>query len=235
MLKQDPFRSIPVTLGVFYNLSESVQRDVYDRIAKQVPQTINDLINLHKDEFMLWEILNKVSFPVRTTIYPSFVAVDLKTLLNLLNCANVEDKKTAMVGINRDEILAMGNRTTEEDFETLSEFFKVFVAVFGQIGRNNRYCNSNFLFPLYYVWKRNLEYQSLQSNLTKNLGRKSYWVSKFDRLIGDTRIIELCYLQSSRENKEKGVDLILSILNDSPLSLGKKKGKYEHAFYEDLK
>lgn len=235
LLQQKARDSVSVTLAVFYGIPESMQRTVYDRIARQVPQTVSDLINLHKDEFILWEILNKKPFPVRTTIYPSKLGIDLKTLLNMLSCASMGGKKTAMTGINRDEILMVGRRTTEKDFETLTEFFKVFVATFGDVGRNNRYCDSNFLLPLYYVWKRNLGYKGFESERTHNYLRKTYWMSKFQRLIGNTRIIELCHLEYSRENKEKGINLILDILNDNPVSMGKKHGKYQNVFHEDFK
>lgn len=242
LLHQKVDTSFSVVLGVFYNIPESMQRDVYDRIAKQVPQTINDLINLHKDEFLLWDILNKKPFPVKTTIYPSQLAIDLRTLLNMLDCS-MKQQKSAMTGISRDEILNVGRKTTEDDFYTLSEFFKVFVAIFGDIGKHNRYANSNFLHPLYYVWKRNIGYKKERLEYSEdpklvnrhNYKRKVFWMKRFQRLIGDTRIIELCNFQSSRENKEKGVDLILSILNDHNVSRGKKKGKYQDIEYEDFK
>lgn len=241
LLQQKFDTSFSVTLAVFHNIPESLQRDVYDRIAKQVPQTINDLINLHKDEFILWEIINKKPFPTKTTIYPSQLAVDLRTLLNMLD-SSAKQKKSSMVGLSRDEILSVGRNTTEDDFYTLSEFFKVFVATFGEVGKNNRYCNSNFLLPLFYVWKRNLGYKKERLEYSENprlvdrhdYKRKVFWMKRFQRLIGDTRIIELCNFQSSRENKEKGVDLILNILNDHNVSKGKEHGKYQDFVYEDF-
>lgn len=239
IVKSNKNFELKISLVVFRGLSEVSERDVYDSVAKQIPQSINDLLNLHKDEFELWNMLGKKPFPVRTTIYPTKMGMSLRIYLNMLGCSNIEDKKMAMGGLNRDDFLEVGKKTTEEDFYDLNEFFKVFVSTFGYVNLNNRYCKQNFLIPLFYIWKRNLSHparlnEKIDSN--KNLKRKYYWIKRFERLIGDTRIIELCNFQSSREARETGVDLILEILNDNPMSKAYHKGSPNLPYeFQDLK
>lgn len=222
---------VEVTLAVYQGIGKGKEKEVYDRIAKQLSQSVNDLLNLHKDEFYLWQMLNKRSFPVKTTIYGSKTGLPLKMYLHMLFASNRKSNKLAMQGANREELLDVGRKTGMEDFERLREFFDLFVATFGYANANNRYCRPNFLIPLFHIWATNqdLKAPKTEAGQTKNTlgyGRKMFWMKQFEKLVGDTRVIELCVSQSSREVRQRCRDLIIEILNDNPAAKATLSGKH---------
>lgn len=182
-------KSINLVMAVYENLSNSEEKDIYDLIAKQVPQNTNDFLSLHRTEFPIWEIISKKSFPCKITIYGSKDSVQLKTFLYMLNSIKRKKVETANY-LTRDCLLSIGKKTKGEDYDLLSRFIRIFMASLGIPGTENKFSKLHIIVPLFHVWYYNKD----KVRGTEKMMQDIEWAKRFELIIGDPEIV--LYLNS---------------------------------------
>jgi len=186
LIEAGKLKKTTLTLAIYNNLSTQQERDLYDLIAKQVPQNVNDFISLHRIEFPLWNLIEKKSFPSKITIYGSKDSLQFKTILYMLNCIKRKRFVPGSQWLTRDQILSVGRKTEKADYDLMARFTRIFMASYGAPGTANKYSKMHIIMPLFHIWYVN-------KKATAGKGRAYLddveWVKRFERIMSDPEIV----------------------------------------------
>jgi len=197
LLENDKFKGVNLTIAFYKNLNDQEERDLYDIIAKQVGQTTNDFLSLHKPDFPVWELIQRKGFPVKITIYGSKDSLQFKTLIYLIHAMQRKRFEQGVMYLNRESMLKIGANTDLGTYKTLARFSRIFLSSYGAPGHGNKYSGMQIILPLFHIWYHNLE--NMPKNIRGTFAQDSEWVRKFEKIMSDPEMVLYLHSHLNRE------------------------------------
>lgn len=185
LIENKAISSLNITCAIYRSLDKANEKRIYDILARQINQTTEDFLNLHKDEFPLWKIINEKSFPVKIGVYGGKNILKFKYLISLLSVARSKSFEQGVTIRRKEELQEIAVHTNEGSYRELSEFFKVFLAAYGDPGNENRFSKIQVLIPLYHIWYTN---RTRNKKGVYNFEEKLKWVKYFERIMANPEI-----------------------------------------------
>ena len=223
LLENDRFKGAKLTVAFYKNLNDQEERNLYDIIAKQVGQTTNDFLSLHRPEFPIWKLIQKKSFPVKITIYGSKDSLQFKALLYLIHAMQRKRFEQGVMYLNRETMLKVGSRTDLDTYKTLSRFSRIFLASYGAPGTANKYSSMQIILPLFHIWYHNQENHSKQLK-TGNYTLDVMWVKRFEQIMSDPEMVLYLHSHLNRELMPKVRSRMIELMQPYR---GKKTTKFK--------
>lgn len=172
---------IEVNLAVYENLSDEEEKQVYEKWSVGIPQSVDDKLNIHKEDIALWKNIQK-DFPCRVSFYSNEKSITLRKLVNLLfivraineNSQDKNEDEFIPSGLGRRDIVGFAKSILYDDYVKLKRFIIFFQDVFGLIEDSNIYTKPSLFFPVAHIYYKNLEMgqDKLQERFNEIIGRQ---------------------------------------------------------------
>lgn len=153
ILKVNPKFKIETRVQRYSDLNKEQELDVYTILNKHKPENILDVIKAYCiDSFFVKETKN--SFPIRV-MFRNKSQTDVNALPITTVCfPYVHRKNVAFLGSSVKSLAQSINNFTEMDIDKIRAFFKFYRKVFGDITKDNLYCDATMIgvvAKLYYT------------------------------------------------------------------------------------
>lgn len=214
-LSENPDVNIELKLAVYIKLTPEEERVIYTKWALGIKETIDDLLNLMKDEIPLYGILRSMSVPISTFTTPTSDTIGFKLILQMLYGTLNTEKVFSPRTVGRSEIIGVAKEYNQNDAKLVVVFLRVFRGAFGSY-RENKFLRSVFCVPLFNIFYMNTQFG--EQELTQ----------RFSNCVSDTAILSRLR-EHSRDAKMFIRDRIMHVANRGKRkklqSVGVKVGK----------
>jgi hypothetical protein len=190
---------IKCTLKVYDNISLKDELIVYDNIAKQKPQTFDDMLQLHSNELELWKLIKTRGFPCKVYISGVGEGIKLKTLIEALH--NNDGDAFTPRNVRKHDIVDTANGFNFQDYMNLVDFTAFFIDCYGQVTRENIYSKPQIFEPLFDIFMRN-----------KHMREHPNFKERFTKIIGHPLIVQYTGI-SGREAKIRLRQIMIEAMN----------------------
>jgi len=162
-LTRKPDNKVEIELHVFSNLTDEEERDEFYRANSTTNQTTSDFLKMYSDDINIWKIIN-TKFPLKihhtntntkmglhALLFPYLTRLDIPyaggyngsaiDFINILRTWNSGKKN-----INSDGF---------DTYNTMNEFLKDYINLFGTYHSKNDYWKAPVFMPLFRIWYEN--------------------------------------------------------------------------------
>jgi len=218
-LDKNPTKSVTLHLEIFENLTENQEKELYDKLATETPQTCDDLLQIHKNEIPLWKWV-KEDFPININIYTNPMDNSLK-FRNLLQGIFSTMNGRTNFDINsrsyKEVILSRALMIGEQEYNLAKDFFEIYVKSVGGVLDNPLY-KQNVLIPMMNIYIINTK-RDLMIAPDKKI-KEEDWIKLFKKCMKDYIILSNAEIHISREKLVETRERILYLANHGTGKVG---------------
>ena len=156
-LAENPDLKIELKLAVYKKLDAKQEREVYTRWALGIKQTIDDLLNLMRDEIPLYGLLRKRNVPISMFTAPTSDTIPFKMILQMLYGTLNTERVFSPRSVKRTEIITIAKEYGQREADLIEGFLRVFRGAFGSY-RENKFLRSVFCVPLFNIFYMNTQF-----------------------------------------------------------------------------
>lgn len=207
-LKRQEGRFVDVHLDLHEGLTTMEEKEIFDKISTETPQSIDDYIFIHKDEIKLYEWVKK-SFPVSVGVYQYVNGIRFRQLIIALESSEKTDR-VFVTSSRREHLLSFAKMVKEEEYRELYKFFEIYKKTIGGVKGNNMY-KPNVLTPLLNIYLINTRRDVMMNKITR--WSDEHWADLFRKMSIDHIILSYAQNVTSREKLYDVRERILHLAN----------------------
>ncbi len=202
-LKDKP---IKVILEIFEGLSEEEEKEIFNKISIEIPQTLDDYLYIYRNEIPFWKMV-KEKFPISISSYPFENSIRLKTIIDIY-ASSINDTVTFDIkAIAREKALNLSKKIDYRFYNLIYGFFELYKETIG-IPKRNPFFKPVILIPILNIYIKHESNALLRSSERYT---KENWKNLFKKIIIDPVLIQYSLLNTSREVMKDVRERILHI------------------------
>ncbi|KKN27759.1 hypothetical protein LCGC14_0861090 [marine sediment metagenome] len=202
-LKEKP---IKVILEIFEGLSEDEEKEIFNKISIETPQTLDDYLYIYRNEIPFWKMV-KEKFPVNISSYRFENSIRLKTIIDIY-ASSINDEVTFDIrAVDREKALSLSKKIDYRFYNLIYGFFEVYKETIGA-PKGNSFFKPVILIPMANIYLKHESNVLLKSH--ERFTREN-WKNLFRKIITDPALIQYSLLNTSREIMKEVREKILYV------------------------
>jgi len=136
-LEDNPEKSVEVNISIYRDLNKDEEHAVIKTWNYGIKQSLDDLLNLKKDEIPLYKLMSR-EFPCKVSVYaPSPTGMRFRLLCESYMSAKRSAETSQMMRV--ETFIDSAKELGHQDYKFLVRFMNGFIGVFGLPGKNNTF------------------------------------------------------------------------------------------------